>query len=369
MMRITLCAAAVATALIATNAAIGQTERAKAGASPPAASPSATPVDTGPIVAEGVVNAPAAEVWKVFSTGEGFTKLGPAKADVDLRVGGLIRSHYKPDGVLGDEGTISNRILAYEPGRMMTIQIDKPPKGFPFMDVYTTMWTVITITDLGEGRSNLRCAAYGFGADEQSQKMREFFRTGNEWTVKTLQSKFDSGVKPKDISMAHSDAPATPTSPIDVSRVVKAPRDDVYRMYTTSAGWKDFFEVDTRIEPVPGGKFEILFGPAGQVPEGQRGSEGCTVLSLVPGEMFSHTWNAPPNLAFARNQRTWVVVTFEEVSPTTTKVRLRHYGFEELSKQHPEHAEEFARCRAYFAKNWPMVLGAMAGKFEPDMNK
>lgn len=329
----------------------------------------AKPIDTGPIIAEGIVNAPQPEVWRVFSTGEGFKLLGPAKADVDLRVGGLIRSHYKADGVLGDPGTISNRILAFEPGRMMTIQIDNPPAGFPFMDVYRNMWTVITLTDVGGGRTHLRCAAYGFGPDEQSQKMRDFFRTGNEWTVKTLQSKFDSTVKPKDISMAHDDAPATPTAPIDISRTVNAPRDTVYTMFTTSEGWKDFFGVETKIEARPGGPFEILFGPADKTPPGERGSEGCTVLSLVPGEMFSYTWNAPPKLAFARTKHSWVVVTFEELSPTTTKVRLRHMGFENLARQYPDHASDFAECRGYFVQAWPRVLGALAEKFEPDVNK
>jgi hypothetical protein len=51
------------------------------------------PPDTSPLVHEGILNAPPAEVWKVWSTPEGFRALGVAKADMDFRVGGLIRSH------------------------------------------------------------------------------------------------------------------------------------------------------------------------------------------------------------------------------------------------------------------------------------
>jgi uncharacterized protein YndB with AHSA1/START domain len=331
----------------------------------PGATP-AGPVDTGPIVAEGVVNAAPVEVWRVFSTGEGFTALGPAKADVDLRVGGMIRAHYKADGVLGDEGTIFNRILAFEPERMMALRIDKPPGGFPFMDVYKNMWTVITLTDEGEGKTHVRCAAYGFGTDEQSQRMREFFRTGNDWTISKLRAKFDGSVTPKDIAMAHTDAP---TAPLDLARVIAAPRASVFRAYTTGAGWKDFMGVEARIEPRPGGAFEVYFGPADTTPAGERGSEGCTVLSLVPGEMFSHTWNAPPKLAFARTQRTWVVVTFEELSPASTRVRLRQMGFDELAREFPEHAGEFAQTREYFRNAWARVLEELGKKFEPDVNK
>ena len=87
-----------------------------------AAEPEAKPApDTSPLVHEGILNAPPGEVWKVWATPEGFKALGVAKADMDFRIGGLIRSHYNPAGVLGDEGTIENRIIAYEPLRMLAI--------------------------------------------------------------------------------------------------------------------------------------------------------------------------------------------------------------------------------------------------------
>src|SRR5262245_9310296 len=107
-----------------------------------AAEPEAKPTpDTSPLVHEGVINAPPAEVWRVWSTPEGFKALGVAKADMDFRVGGLIRSHYRAEGVLGDEGTIQNRIIAYEPMRMLAICIDKTPKGIPFKEAWKPTWT------------------------------------------------------------------------------------------------------------------------------------------------------------------------------------------------------------------------------------
>ena len=81
-------------------------------------------------VNEGIVNAPIQEVWKVWSTSEGYRAVGVALADVDLRLGGLIRSRYKPDGRLGDEQTIENEILAYDPPRMIAIRIRKTPADF-----------------------------------------------------------------------------------------------------------------------------------------------------------------------------------------------------------------------------------------------
>ena len=148
--------------------------------------------DAPSFVHEGDINAPLRAVWNIWASAEGCKALGVAKADVDLRVGGLIRTHYKPDGVLGDEGTIVNRILAYEPQRMIAFRIDQTPKGFPFKEAWKQTWTVITMTDLGDGRTHLRVASMGFGTDEESVKMRRFFEAGNTTVLKTMQAHFDA---------------------------------------------------------------------------------------------------------------------------------------------------------------------------------
>jgi uncharacterized protein YndB with AHSA1/START domain len=313
------------------------------------------------VVTEGIINAPVEEVWRVFSTPEGYTALGVAKATMDLRPGGEIVSTYDKDGLLDETHGIHARVLAFEPRRMIATRIAQPPPGFPFMEAYKSVWTVVSMTDLGHGRTNLRIAMQGYGEDEESQKMREFFRTGNAWVMKKLQSKYDGEVSAGSGAHAHEEGPL---SPIELEVVVPAARADVWRAYTTSAGWKGFFDVETSIGAAPGEPFEVYFSMA--APEGQRGSEGCAVLSLVPEEMFSYSWNAPPRLAFARGQRSWVVVTFEAVSPTATRVRLRHLGFAELAGKFPGHAKEFEECRGYFVEAWPKVLGALKGHFEPN---
>ena len=147
---------------------------------------------------EGVIEAPVADVWKVFSTSEGYKALGVALAEVDFRVGGTIRSRYSADGVLGDDETIENQIMAYEPLRMLATRIQKPPKTFPFKEAWKKGWSVITLTDLGNGRTHIRAASVDFGTDEESQAMRRFFERGNQQTLDTLQKFFAArkGSKP-----------------------------------------------------------------------------------------------------------------------------------------------------------------------------
>lgn len=145
-------------------------------------------------VNEGVIDAPIQKVWDVFTTNEGFKALGVAKAEVDFRVGGLMRSHYSDAGVIGDENTIQNRILAYEPMRMVAFRIDTPPKQFPFKEAWKRTWSVVTLLDLGGGKTHIRIASMGYGSDEESLAMRKFFEQGNGHVVKTLQARL--GPKP-----------------------------------------------------------------------------------------------------------------------------------------------------------------------------
>lgn len=315
--------------------------------------------DLSPLIHEGVIKAPIGEVWKVFSTAEGFKAFGVAQCEMDFRVGGLIRSHYNPKGVLGDDGTIVNQIMAFEPERMIAFHIQSPPKGFPFPNAYKSTWSVATLTDLGDGTTHLRLAGMGYTPEEESQKMRQFFKSGNAWSFKTLQSHFDKSVQRDATKAAHA---IDPLAPIEIETVVNAPRAEVFKTYTTSDGWKDMFSVNTRIEARPGGAWEIYFSM--DPPEGSRGSEGCTVLSILPDRMLSHSWNAPPKFAHARAERTWVVVEFEDLTPTTTRVRLTHMGFTEQAAKHTDHADEWKEVRGYFANAWPKVLGALKAKWE-----
>lgn len=157
---------------------------------PVAAGYSQAPADGPSFVNEGIVNAPIQEVWKTWSTSQGYQALGVALADVDLRLGGLIRSRYSADGTLGDELTIENEILAYEPPRMMAIRIRKPPANFPFKEAWKHTWTVVTLMPLDANRTMVRVSSLGFSSDPESQAMRRFFERGNDATIKTLAARF-----------------------------------------------------------------------------------------------------------------------------------------------------------------------------------
>ena len=149
--------------------------------------------DVSPLIHDAIVAAPAADVWAAFTTGEGLRSWMAPHAEIDLRLGGLMRANYDATASLADAGTISNRIIAFEPGRMLALQVADPPRGFPFPTAIQQMWTVLYFEPLDGRRTRVRSVALGFDPGEESQQMRAFFQQGNATTLAQLQKRFPQG--------------------------------------------------------------------------------------------------------------------------------------------------------------------------------
>ncbi len=135
---------------------------------------------------------------------------------------------------------------------------------------------------------------------------------------------------------------------IEKSRVGPCTLDTVWWKWTTHEGLLTFFGEDNSMELRVGGPFEIYFSK--DAPTGLRGSEGCKVLSYLPKQMLSFSWNAPPKFPEIRNgeYHTLVVVTFKAVKGNRTEVTIHHLGWLK--------GAEWDQVYAYFDKAWVMVL-------------
>lgn len=154
--------------------------------------------DDSRLVVEGVVEAPVADVWRAFTTKEGLQSWMVPHAEIDLKVGGKMLTHYQPDGKIGDPNTIENTILSFDPERMFSIRATKPPERFPFKEAIKEMWSVIYFESVGPRQTRVRVVSMGFRETDESKKMREHFAAGNDWTVKKLQQKFAAETKRQD---------------------------------------------------------------------------------------------------------------------------------------------------------------------------
>lgn len=143
-----------------------------------------------PLVVSEVIGAPAAKVWTAFTTKEGQESWQVAHADVDLRIGGLMRTHYDKAGKIGDENTISNEIISYDPERMLSLRIATPPAKFPFKEAAKKIWTVIYFDPVDAGHTKVTCKMLGWTDDRDSKTMRGFFESGNKWVLQKLKERF-----------------------------------------------------------------------------------------------------------------------------------------------------------------------------------
>jgi uncharacterized protein YndB with AHSA1/START domain len=158
-----------------------------------------------PIEISGVVPAPIEKVWQAFTTKEGLESWMVHQAEVDLRNGGLWKTKYGKEGHLGDEGTIINEVLAYDPGRMLVLRIHTPPKGFPFMKTYRDMWTVLYFDPVAGGKTKVTVRAHGFKDEAESKQLRTFFEAGNKQTLESLVKHFEKpALKLEEPFVAHA---------------------------------------------------------------------------------------------------------------------------------------------------------------------
>jgi uncharacterized protein YndB with AHSA1/START domain len=146
--------------------------------------------DENRLVHEGVVNAPLDEVWAAYTTKAGLESWMVAHAEIELKVGGRLKTCYDPKGTVDDAKAIENTILSYEPMRMLSFKVTKAPQGFPFPSAITNMWTVVYFEAQGEKATRVRGVSLGFSNDDESKKMREFFNRGNAVTLERLQKRF-----------------------------------------------------------------------------------------------------------------------------------------------------------------------------------
>jgi uncharacterized protein YndB with AHSA1/START domain len=141
---------------------------------------------------------------------------------------------------------------------------------------------------------------------------------------------------------------------IDKEVVIAATLDQAWDAWTTREGITSFFAPDARIEPRVGGAFQVYMDP-GAAP-GMKGADDMRFMALQPKSMISFDWNAPPHLAQARAQRTFVVVRFEPLTPNSTRVTLHHTGWGT--------GGEWDATYNYFNGAWGGVLGNLKKRFD-----
>lgn len=145
---------------------------------------------------EFTVNAPVKKVWQAFTTTEGWQGWVTPVANVDLKVGGVIKTNYRKDGKLTDDDAITLHIINYVPERLLTLQAELGPH---FPDVLKKnekqMYNVVTFEADGDNKTKVVSFGVGYRDTPELQKMLKFFVDANEQSYVSLLNYVEKGKK------------------------------------------------------------------------------------------------------------------------------------------------------------------------------
>jgi uncharacterized protein YndB with AHSA1/START domain len=136
---------------------------------------------------EAVISGPTDLVWTLLTTEAGIRSWLAPQADVDLRVGGLVRTHQDPQGRLGDAETTVSRVLSLKKGRAFSVRLEQAPKNYPFANYLEGTWYDVVLESLPGGKTRVRCDGNGLATGFASAMIRPVFNQGVDLVLDHLE--------------------------------------------------------------------------------------------------------------------------------------------------------------------------------------
>lgn len=144
------------------------------------------------LVEEVVVEAPLAEVWRAYTTEEGYTAWAAPKARIDLRVGGTILTQYAEDAEIGDPGTNTLHIVNYVPERVLTLRAEIADNWPEVMKQDGERLTnVVLFEALSPTRTRIESYGVGYGASPEYEQLLAFFLSANRPLYEELKRQLE----------------------------------------------------------------------------------------------------------------------------------------------------------------------------------
>ena len=139
-----------------------------------------------------VVPASTEQVWAAITTAEGWKSWAVPVAWIAPERPQVIETSYNPAARPGDAMNIENEFLGRVPGQKLVFRTIKAPKGFPHFEALRKVTQTFELAPEGEG-TRVSLTGAGYGGDEPSQAVLDFFRDGNRISLTMLRDRFASG--------------------------------------------------------------------------------------------------------------------------------------------------------------------------------
>ena len=139
------------------------------------------------LIQELTVKATIDSVWKAYTTKKGWENWAVPLAEVDLKVGGSIKTNYNEQGKIGDSTTIVTHIINYVPKRLLTLQAEITDNFPKFMkDDAKDFFNVIYFDDLENGYTTIKSFGIGYKNNPKYLSLMNYFIPANEKTLLNL---------------------------------------------------------------------------------------------------------------------------------------------------------------------------------------
>jgi uncharacterized protein YndB with AHSA1/START domain len=138
-----------------------------------------------------IVKAPAADVWKAWTTNEGIQSFFAPEAFVEPRAGGMFHIHFNPYAPAGFKGADDMRVLAVQEGKMLSFTWNAPP-SFPGVRPQHTYVTV-RLKPLSDNETRVTLVHGGWGDGGQWDPVYDYFDKAWDRVLGNLQKRFAEG--------------------------------------------------------------------------------------------------------------------------------------------------------------------------------
>ena len=161
---------------------------------PPTSLVSRTPANELVLKQEVTFAAPVEAVWRAYTTADGWTAWASPKAEIDLRVGGTIRTAYA--GEIGGSDTNTLHIINYVPNRLITLRADVSSNWPEIMQEDADRLSNVVIFDEAPG-GGTRVQSYGIGYSDSPEydQLMSFFIKANESLYENLRAYLETDTR------------------------------------------------------------------------------------------------------------------------------------------------------------------------------
>ena len=146
------------------------------------------------LIQEVSFEAPIEDVWRAYTTAEGWTAWASPKAEIDLRVGGTILTAYQ--GEIGGSNTNTLHIVNYVPERLLTLRAELS-RNWPeiMQEDAQRLSNVILFDEIADGVTRIQSYGIGYTDAPEYDQLMGFFIRANEGLYENLRAYLETGTR------------------------------------------------------------------------------------------------------------------------------------------------------------------------------